>query len=180
MFENVLHLVSYGYYGGVVGDMFSQWEQMGFFAFVLPFLLIFAIVFGVLDKIQIFGKDSRGVNAIIAIVVGLIAVNTDFVPRFFSEVFPQLGVGLSILLVVVILLEFFLTKEKGKSSPLKWVYIGIGFIIFLIILSTTSYEFGYSTYLWGEYWSLIVGLVFIVAIVAIIVGKKDNDEGLDN
>ena len=177
MLEEVLYMYSSGYYGGVIGDMFFQWEQAGFFAYILPFLLIFAVVFGVIDKIQVFGKDKRGVNAIIAVVVGLIAVNTEFVPRFFLEIFPQLGVGLAIMLVAVILFEFFVIKEDNKKRGAKYIYFGIGTVIFLFIISNLADEFGFGYYMWNESWALLIGAVLIVAIIAIVVGKGDDSGG---
>ncbi len=165
----ILNLVSYGAYGGAVGELFQQWEQMGFFSYILPFLLIFAIVFGVLSKIKALG-ENKAVNAIIALVVGLIAVNIDFVPLFFSTIFPQLGVGLAIMLVAVILLEFFFVREDAnKNSWVNYVYFGIGAIIFLVILSKSSDYFGgFGSSWWSEYWPLIIGVVFIITVISII------------
>ncbi len=175
MLEEVLMLGYYSAYGGAIGQAFSQWEEMGFFQYVLPFLLIFAVVFGVLQKLKVFGDSGKGINAIISVVVGLIAVNIEFVPRFFSEIFPQLGVGLAIMLVAVILLEFFFSwtdNEKGKGTWMRFVYMGIGAIIFLVILNNLSYDFGWSGgYWWNEYWPLIIGLAFLVGVIALVVGS---------
>ncbi len=174
MLEGVLFQYSTGYYGGVIGNLVAQWNQMGFFSYVLPFLLIFAIVFGVLSKVKSF-QDNKGVNAIIAVVVGLIAVNTDFVPRFFSEIFPQLGVGLAILLVAVILLEFFLVNNGSENTWTKYVYFAIGAIIFLVILFNMSDDFGWGYYWWSEYWAVILGLAFIIGIIAIVMKDSNKD-----
>ncbi len=47
-------LISLAWYGGAIGDVLSSWEQAGFFSYLLPFLLIFALVFGILTQIQLF------------------------------------------------------------------------------------------------------------------------------
>ena len=49
-------------------------EDYGFYDVVLPFLLVFVLVFATLQKIKIFGKESRRYNAIIALVMGLMFV----------------------------------------------------------------------------------------------------------
>ena len=85
-----------GYYGGSIGNVLAYWEQAGFFSYVLPFLLIFALVYGILTRTQIF-KDNRAVNGILALTVGLLALQFDFVPVFFSEIFPRLGVALALM-----------------------------------------------------------------------------------
>jgi hypothetical protein len=95
-----IFLASYSYFeGGAIGNMLYQWEQAGFFSYVLPFLLIFALIFGILSRLRIFtrkeeGKPNNAINAILAFVVALMSLQFDFVPQFFSEVFPRLGVGL--------------------------------------------------------------------------------------
>ena len=60
MMNGVTVLASYGFFGGgTIGNLFAQWEAEGVFAYVLPFLLIFAIVYGLLMKMNIFAtKDN--------------------------------------------------------------------------------------------------------------------------
>ena len=41
-------------------------------SFVYPFLLIFFIVFAILEKTKIFGEEKKQVNAFVAFVIGLI------------------------------------------------------------------------------------------------------------
>ena len=69
---------------------------------MLPFLLVFAVVFGILIQMNIFGKN-RGINVIIALVIGFLAVRSPFFTQFYSEIFPRLGVGIVILLSILIL-----------------------------------------------------------------------------
>ena len=48
--------------GGAIGNMLFQWEQAGVFSYVLPFLLIFAVVFGILSKTGVF--KEKGINIV--------------------------------------------------------------------------------------------------------------------
>ncbi|MFQ5531223.1 MAG: hypothetical protein ACE5ES_01265, partial [Candidatus Nanoarchaeia archaeon] len=104
MIEKLVFLQFFG--GGTIGDLLSVWQQQGFFSYLLPFLLIFALVFGILEQAKLF-KENKAINGIIALVVGLMALQLDFVPIFFSEIFPRLGVGLSFILVLLILAGMF-------------------------------------------------------------------------
>ena len=92
MINGVMILASYGYFGGgALGDLFGQWEAAGIFAYALPFLLIFALVFGLLSKMNIFKSgtnDGKGVNVMIALAVAFMALQFDIVSVFFSELFP--------------------------------------------------------------------------------------------
>ena len=155
------------YRGGIIGDMFTQWEQAGFFSYLLPFLLIFALVFGLLTQSGIF-KDNKAINGIIALVVGLMALQFDMVPKFFSEIFPRLGIGLAILLVLIILVGFFADPD---SNAIMYSMLGIGLIITIFVLIQTAGAIGWSSgWWWHDNWPTVAGVVLILIIIGIIVG----------
>ena len=163
----VTFLASYGYYGGSIGDMLNQWAEYGFFSYLLPFLLIFALVFGILNQIKIF-QESKAINGIIALVVGLMALQFGFVTAFFSEIFPRLGVGLAIILVILILAGMFVDPNRAW---IMYSLLGIGVVIAIVVLIKTSGAVGWVGGYWFEdNWPLIAGVVFILAVVGIIIG----------
>src|SRR3990172_7462533 len=57
-------------------DSFYRLQELGVFDVLLPFILIFTIVFAILQKVKIFGTDEkvRSYNAVIALVMGLAVV----------------------------------------------------------------------------------------------------------
>ena len=164
----------YGSYGGgAIGDMFSLWEQYGFFAYILPFLLIFALIFGVLERTQIF-KDNKSISGIIAFVVGLMALQFDIVPQFFSEIFPRLGVGLAVLLVVLILAGLFIDPSKASIG---YTLLGVGVIIAVVVLVTTAGSLGWSSaWWWSDNWPMVAGVILILLVIGIIVGSSSNEQ----
>jgi len=168
-----LVLASYTFFDGTaIGNMFVQWEQAGFFTYLLPFLLIFALVFGILTQIKLF-KDSKSINGIIALVVGLLALQFPMVPQFFSEIFPRLGIGLSIILVIMILLGLFLNSEKD-NDPMKWVLLVVAGIILVVVLVKTAGALGWSSgWWWQDNWPMVVGVAFILGIIGIIVAGSN-------
>lgn len=171
-------LAWYGSYGGgAMGNMLSSWEQYGFFSYILPFLLIFSLVFGILEKTKIF-EDNKSLNGIIALVVGLMALQFGSVSQFFAEIFPRLGVALAIILVLMILLGIFLPTEKWVNSTLFLAVV----VILIIVLVKTAGAVGWSSGLWwNENWPLVAGgILFIVVIGAIIVGSSPSTSTFDN
>ena len=164
--ESVLSLQFGGFYGGDVGNLFAYWEQLGVFSYVLPFLLIFAVVFGILAKIKVFG-ENRGLNAVIALVVGLLALQYELVPVFFSEIFPRVGVALSIILVLLVLVGLFIDPD---SKAINYGLLAVGVIIFLSVLIKTAGFIGwYSAYWWYVNWpSILLGVIVIGIFFAII------------
>lgn len=168
-----------GYYGGTIGSVLAAWEQAGVFSYMLPLLLLFALIYGILIQVKLFGgnKDATGrlINAIIALSVSLLSLQFDFVPRFFSEVFPRVGVGLAVLLLVLIFTGLFADPES-KTMMYTMYWVGAGIVI--IVLALTANATGVYSYLpgfgfnWIEWlpWVALIGL--FVAIVAAGKEKK--------
>ena len=176
MFER-LFLASHGFFGGAYGGGFggvlSAWEQAGVFSFILPFLLIFAMVFGILTQVKLF-KENKIINAVIALTVGLLSLQFNFVPIFFSEIFPRLGVGLAVLLVVLILFGLFLDPEhKGVN----YVLMGGSIIIIVVVIYQTFSYLGFTSYPFFFYtYGYQIALIIIVLIIvgAVVAGGSSN------
>ncbi len=152
-----------GFYGGDIGNLLSQWEQMGIFSYVLPFLVLFALIFAILGQMKIF-QGNRAVNSIIALAVALMALQFDFVPRFFSEVFPRLGVGLAVILVILILIGMFMNPS---NAGLMWTLLGIGGVIAIVVLMSAGDAVGGGV---GYWFSEHYGTVILVLIIVIFLG----------
>lgn len=150
-----------GFYGGAFGDLLAQWEQLGVFSYVLPFLLIFALIFGLLQRIDVF-KDNKGINAVIALSVSLMALQFGAVPLFFSDIFPKLGVGLSVVLVGMILTGLF-TEPK-----LAWMGLVLGGVVFFVIMGT-SFEFG-SMPFWFWVQQNLATIIITGVLLAVVFG----------
>src|SRR3990172_5798244 len=96
-----------------IAYILNQWQTAGVFDYILPFLLVFAIVFGILASTNILGSQ-KGVNVIIALVVGLLSIRLGLVQRFFTELFPRLGVGLAVILALLILTGLFISDDETR------------------------------------------------------------------
>lgn len=73
-------------------------QSLGFFTFILPFLLVSAIFYGLLRKSQVFGKPEENVvvNAIVALVAG-----------FMVWAYPVIGAAASGVNIETLLADFF-------------------------------------------------------------------------
>ena len=163
-----------GFYGGSIGGVLAYWESAGFFSYILPFLLIFALVFGILTRVKIF--DNKAINGIIALVVGLLALQFHFVPIFFSEIFPRLGIGLAVILALLILAGLFFDPE---NKMVNYGLLGVGVIVFLVVLVQTFGWLGWwNLNIWYYNWQGILGVVIFLAIIGIIVGAGSQRKPL--
>ena len=157
-----------------IGTLLSQWEAAGVFDFLLPFLLIFAVVFGILTTTNILGKN-KGVHIIIAFVIGLLALRLDFVPRFFAEIFPRLGVGLAVILTLVILIGLFVPRDEMRF----WLY-GLGaiaFVIAIVVVSQSFENYGwFSSGMNSDYVGWIVGGVLVIGLIIAVANATNESE----
>lgn len=184
MIEGLISLASYSIgTGGGIGNALFQLEQMGVFAYLLPFLLIFALVYGILNKTSILG-NSQGINVVLSLAIGLMALQFNFVSYFFSEIFPRMGVGLAILLVMAVFLGGFVDLENQKWG--KWLFFGVGALIVLIIVFQSlgsSFGFGgaWGFNLWGLGYRIQNALpwIFVVGLSVFSIWKiiKSGDGG---
>ena len=160
-----------GFFGYNFGDVLNTWADMGVFAYVLPFLMVFALVYGILAKTKILG-DNKGVNATIALSFGLLALQFDYVSAFYASIFPYAGMGLAVLLVGLILLG--LVSESGART-VNWIWFGIGVVIFLFVLFASI---GDTAWLGGIGYDLsdaapvLVTLIIILGVMALVIWGK--------
>ena len=142
-------------------DIIYQLENLGLFDFILPFLLIFAVVFGVLSATKIFG-ENRGVHIMIALVIGLLAIRFPIYTDFLKIITPKLGIGLVILLALIILTGLF--TPKAARGIILWILMAVGFIVFLVIIVQTYSAFTYG-YGLDYFSSNLIGYVILIALL---------------
>jgi len=156
-------------------NLLNQLDDVGFFKYILPFLLIFGLIYAIMTRIDMF-KENRGASVLIAFAIGLLALQMGFVSEFFQNVFPKFGIGLSLLLIALILAGAFIPPDKdGKKAVFGWVFTSLGGIIFIILTVLSFSSWDYSNNWWTEYGALvIVALVVIVAMILVMtLSKKD-------
>jgi len=175
-----MFLASYGYFeGGAIGNILNMWEQVGIFSYAIPFLLIFALVFGILSRMNIFkkadNKPNTAISGVIALAVALMALQFPSVPMFFAELFPALGIGLAIILVVLIVSGLFIDPDN-KGWMVGLMIVSVVVVIGVLLSASRGMGFVFGTW-WSYNWPTIVGiLIFIGLIVAIIAASNPTSQ----
>jgi len=165
-----------------ITDVLNIWNDLGVFSYVVPFLLIFAVVFAILKKTGILGKDNDGVLAIIAAALGLLSLQLDMVSRFYQVIFPRFGIGLSVFLVLLIFLGFFYKPDKDgkRGGAMVWVgwVVGIGAVIWaLSAWDEWTSDLGFGGWFAEYFWSLVILALIIGAIAWIVNGSSSEASG---
>ena len=160
-----------------ITEVLNIWNDIGVFSYLIPFLLIFAVVFAILDKTGLLSKagdaDNKWIIPIIAASVALLSIQLDFVSEFYMIIFPRFGIGLSLFLVIIIFLGFFFPATDNKLSWVGWV-VGIG--VFVWALSSWDQWSSYGNFggwFVENVWALIV-LGIVIAVVFVVMPSKGN------
>jgi hypothetical protein len=160
-----------------IGDIFFQWEALEVFDFLLPFLFVFALVFGILSTTGILGKNKQ-VTIILAIVVALMSLRYNyFLSDFLTELFPRLGIGMGVLLAILIFVGLFIAKEEQRY----WGYglASVGAVIAIVVLHQTGQRLGwgwFSSASGSDNTGFIVLAVLLIGIIIAVATSGDNKE----
>ena len=158
-----------------IADILNQWDAVGVFDYMLPFLLVFAIVFGILSSTKFLGKNKT-VYVVISVVIGLMALRWNFLGDFLNELFPRLGIGLGVILAVLILVGMFVARDESRYWG--WGLAAIGFITALTVILRTFDAFswyGFSYTVWGDYIGYIIGAVLLVGVIIAVAASNSKD-----
>ncbi len=124
-------------------DLFFLLQDTGFYELVLPFILVFAITYGVLHKVNLFRKNP-GINSIIAIIMGLLVVSQFQIVDRLNLFIPKVGFLLVIILMFLFLIGIF---QKGDYEGFTGVAYFIAVIIsILLIIWALGPSLGLSLY----------------------------------
>jgi len=118
-----------------MADLIAAGKEFGIFQFYLPFMISFAIIYGILSKVKLFGgeKLGRNVNLIVSGVLSLFLIGYTPVGISLAEYFGSVFTG-TILVVVTILgslmILYMLGKLVGIEIPIekpagqkKWAFL---------------------------------------------------------
>lgn len=147
--------------------------------YILPFVLVFTLIFAILQKTQLFGEGRKQINAIIGLVVGVILIAFPFARDIIVQLMPFLAVSAVVLLVFMLLYGFVMGKEKDVLH--KGVKITLGIILGLALITVLLFVSGY----WGPIYNLMFGregssqvwinilLIVVIAgaVISVVVGK---------
>jgi hypothetical protein len=156
-----------------IADLLNQWGDIGVFDYVLPFLLVFAIIYGILSTIKIFG--DKKVHIIIALVLGLLSLQWGYLSQFLNELAPRLGIGVSVLLAVMILAGMFIAKEEVKYWARGLAALGV--IIAIVIFVNTSDNLGYGNFNFtSETMGWLIGALLLIGIIIALVTSTSEPD----
>jgi hypothetical protein len=141
-----------------LNDMIRTLERIGVADVILPFILVFTVIYAVLRKSQILGEDNDKFNVMVALVMGMgvifphVTGNGPDVVVVINNALPNVAAVAIAIIMLFILLGVWGEKMSIIGTPLaSWaVLFSIGAIVYI---------FGASAG-WG--WDVPNGLRFLL------------------
>ena len=147
--------------------------------FILPFSLVFAIIFAILERTKIFGEDRKQVNSIIAAVIGMIFVGVVYPKIVVENMILFLTVAIVVVFIFLMLYGFIVGDTEGIKFPKGMkIFFGIlaGIAVILALVWSMNLRGDLINTLFYQPWSKIfwTNFLFILVIagaIAIVLGS---------
>ena len=168
-------------------------RDFGFFNVVLPFLLVFAVVFGVLEKSKLFGVEKidkidyprRNLNAIVAFCVAFFVVAAANITGVIQATIPQIAFVLVVIISFLLLFGSLIGEEQmnlwEKSKGLRYTFITAIFAAMaLILLGGFGLLGGIIDYAAGNFSGTVVTSAILVVVIVLamwFISKKPKSSG---
>ena len=171
-------------------------QEIGFYDVVLPFLLVFTVFFGVLEKTKIFGTEDKdglapkkNLNAMVAFVVAFFVISAKEIVNSIQESLPLVALGLLAIISFLMLIGSMFSGEKEFNFVDLFgggwkTGFAVAFLVTIVLIFFQS--FGWLTPVWTyitgigtETFVLIVFVLAMVGIMFYVVGggaKKSGDD----
>jgi len=159
-----------------------------FLNYILPFVLVFTLIFAILQKTKLLGKDKKQIDAIVALIIGLILIAFPFARDIVVKIMPFLAV--SIVILLIFMLGYGFVYQGKKVEMKKWLKITI-MVIFALALVTAIllitgawdkiYDFVFGREEGAQIWiNILLVAVMAGAIIAVLKGKGKGDDDEDD
>jgi len=142
---------------------------------LMPLVLVFLIVFGVLNATKILG-GKKYIDSFIAIAIALLTIRSDFVVSRINSFIPSIAIMILVALALMLLI--------GVFNP-GWGKAGLGIIFFIValvvILASIQEEFADNfAFLFTNYSLQIMLLALLTGILIYFLTKKPKAQNRQN
>ncbi|MBI2208666.1 hypothetical protein HYU50_04170 [Candidatus Woesearchaeota archaeon] len=163
-------------------------DRWGLTDVLLPFLLIFTLVFAVLEKSKLLGEEKRNLNTAIALVFSLIIVIphvTGNLPAGYDPVLvinaalPSVGVFVVAIIALMIMIGVF-GHEKVTLGMAMPGWVALISVIFLIIIFGSAagwWVSGFDDWLTRTFGSDALAVIIMIVVFGVIIAFVTGGEG---
>jgi len=151
---------------------------------LLPFLLVFVVIFAILQKSKILGEGKAQIDAIVSMVIGLILIGVPQPRDIIVGIMPWLAVGVAVILVFLILYGFVAGDLSGKETPV-WMKTTFAVLAGVFTLAVILYISGLGRAILdlisgsngSGVWTSVLMIALVIGAMAVAVfGTKKKAE----
>ena len=167
-------------------NFFRTLDNWGLTDILLPFLLVFVIIFAILQKTKILGEDKKNLSVVVALVVGLLVVVPHVLGKFptntdpvviINNALPQVSLVLVAIIFLLVMIGVFGQDQimLGVSMP-GWIAL-ISFLIILAIFGSSAgwWASGFSQGIDDLFGSDSVAIFIMLLMFGLIIAWVTSD-----
>jgi len=167
--------------------------EIGLYDVVLPFLLVFTIVFAIFEKTRVLGEETidnkkysrKNLNTMAAFVIAFLVVASSKLVAIISTVSSQMAVLLMLAVLFLLLVGSFYKEGEFDLSKGWKVFFSVIMFIGIVLIFLNAIEFEGESWL-NIFWSWVSGnnasnavgsivlLILIVLCVWFIVTEREK------
>jgi len=152
----------------------EAWKRLGFFDVILPFMLIFSVTFGILERTKIFGEKGYFINTLVSFSIAMISVFASWTIGFFTGFLPWVGIISVVIVCFMILASMFFTDLETLLKS-KWIRAGGVLMVVISLFFVTVNIFVPDWYsAWEQLpfsptdmWAIMFFILFLVILFVI-------------
>ena len=155
-------------------------EEIGLYDVVLPFLLVFTIVFAILEKTKVFGTEQidgkeyskKNLNSITAFVIAFFVIASSKLVEIITTVSSYTVILLLLSVLFLLLVGSFMKEGEGGFLKGNWNYFFM-IMMFVGIALIFIYALGWWDVMWGFFrfqtGGEVVGSIILLAIIVLFI-----------
>jgi hypothetical protein len=164
-------------------NLAQYFQAYGVMDFLLPFILVFTIIFAVAGKLPLFGgPEHKSFRIVIALVMGLLFVVPHITGTYplgydpvqiMNESLPSISLLSIAAIMVLLLLGIFGTEFSDKAMPFIAI-VAISFVVYIFGASLGFWRGPYEVFYWWS--SDVTELMVVLAIFGLTVWFITKDD----
>ena len=166
----------------------TYFQTFGVLDFLLPFLLVFTIVYAVMAKSKILG-DKKQFHIIVALVLGLLFVVPHMMGTYplgydpvdvLNQSLPSISLVAVAAIMLLLLMGIFGTKFARNAAPLI-ALVSVGFVIYIFGAALNFWTGPYDAFTWWseEVTELLIVILVFGLVIWFIVREPSEGRGRD-
>ena len=163
-----------------LGDLLTGY---GVVDILLPFLLVFTIVYAVLQKTKIVGEGRKNFNVIIALILGLLFVVPHITGSYplgydpvdvMNQSLPSISLVAVAAIMLLLLLGIFSTTFSEVAAPII-ALVAVGFVIYIFGSALNIWAGPYDIfYWWTDETTEILLIILVFGLIVWLITRDDK------